>query len=216
MGSFPLSSTSCLYGSLSKRPRHLTKWRLVPFVISNNINTKQRLINRSNTEFSHLCQLKFNKSKSSVLFWKEKKKKGKQKQVISTGGNGKKYGHKDREVNHMPYPDIGNSTQSLFCKKESPSLILPGLNNISSNTELCLLENMAKEWTVLLIFKAFNSYQSQIKALNSAYKASRKIKLFNLSIIGPKYTFWAPTVHKAWILKPGLACSLFTLRKMLT
>lgn len=47
-----------------------------------------------------------------------------------------------RKINHVPYPDTRNSTQSLFWNKESPTSILPSLNNVSGNIEL--VENMAK------------------------------------------------------------------------
>ena len=128
-GNFPSNSTSCLSGSMSMGPRNLAEWRTAPFVIGGNTDTSQRL-NIANRESSHLCQLKFNKSKSSVLFWKKRK----QKQVIVLGQGEETDGHNGSEVSHVPYPDTRNSTQSLCGKKESHSLILLSLNDISSNT----------------------------------------------------------------------------------
>lgn len=53
-------------------------------------------------------------------------------------------GPKESEVSYTAYPGPRNSTQSLLKKKESHLLILPNLNNISSNVKLCLLVNIAK------------------------------------------------------------------------
>lgn len=51
---------------------------------------------------------------------------------------GRKDGHKEREASYKLYADIRNSTQSLFQKKESHSLILLGLKDISSYIKLYL------------------------------------------------------------------------------
>lgn len=90
------------------------------------------------TEFSHLCQLKFNESKSSVLFWK----RGKTKPSNYPEGQ-EEDDHKESEASYKPYPDIRNPTQSLFQKKKSHSLIFPSLN-ISSYITSCFLVNIAQ------------------------------------------------------------------------
>lgn len=119
--------TSDLSGSISLRPNNLTKWWKASFLICNITNQG---LNTSNTD-SHLCQLKFNKSKSSVLFYKMEK----QKQVITMWGSGRKQdGHKVKSVTcHIQTPEV---LSNHYLGRRSLILWF-FLYNILSNNKLC-------------------------------------------------------------------------------